>query len=162
MQRYAVYFIWKLLYMFRVVPPPIIRSAYTCIYNIWYLSHRYCYLPLWRQVAVTVWQIPNAVDTVVCASDDGWWYHRKHVEQFPDKINCVTLHLVEYTFEYRLTYFSKCSSMRFSPVSMENHGKFKLLRVAPRDGSNERNCSLCLFGIFVSNVAGKFYLQITQ
>jgi len=27
MQRYTVYFIWKLLYMFRVVPPPIIRSA---------------------------------------------------------------------------------------------------------------------------------------
>jgi len=44
MQRYTVYFIWKLLYMFRVVPPPIIRSAYNCIYSIWYLSHRYCYL----------------------------------------------------------------------------------------------------------------------
>jgi hypothetical protein len=29
-----------------VVLPPIIRSAYTCIYSIWYLSHRYCYLPL--------------------------------------------------------------------------------------------------------------------
>jgi hypothetical protein len=27
MQRYTVYFIWKLLYMFRLVPPPIIRSA---------------------------------------------------------------------------------------------------------------------------------------
>ena len=27
MQSYTVYFIWKLLYMFRVVPPPIIRSA---------------------------------------------------------------------------------------------------------------------------------------
>jgi hypothetical protein len=28
---------------------PIIRSAYTCIYSIWYLSHRYCYLPLsWK------------------------------------------------------------------------------------------------------------------
>ena len=39
-------YIWKLLYMFRVVPPPIIRSAYHCIYSIWYLSHRYCYLPL--------------------------------------------------------------------------------------------------------------------
>ena len=26
--------------------PPIIRSAYNCIYSIWYLSHRYCYLPL--------------------------------------------------------------------------------------------------------------------
>jgi len=25
-----------------------------------------------------------AVDTVVCAPDDGWKYHPKHVEQFPD------------------------------------------------------------------------------
>jgi len=32
--------------MFRVVPSPIIRSANNCIYSIWYLSHRYCYLPL--------------------------------------------------------------------------------------------------------------------
>jgi len=29
-------------------------------------------------------QIPDAVGTVVCAPDDGWWYHPKHVEQFPD------------------------------------------------------------------------------
>jgi hypothetical protein len=48
MQRYTVYFIWKLLYMFRVVPSPIIRSAYNCTYSTWYLSHRHCYLPLWR------------------------------------------------------------------------------------------------------------------
>jgi hypothetical protein len=40
---------WKLLYMFRVVLPPIIGRAYNCIYSIWYLSHRYCYLPLsWK------------------------------------------------------------------------------------------------------------------
>jgi len=70
--------------MFRVVPPPIIRSTYNCIYSILYLSHRYCYLLLPRQVAVTVWQIPDAVDTVVCAPDDGWKYHPKHVEQFAD------------------------------------------------------------------------------
>jgi hypothetical protein len=69
MQRYTVYFKWKLLYMFRVVPPPIIRSANNCIYSIWYLSYRYC-------------------------------YHPKHVEQFPDKINCVALHLVGYILEY--------------------------------------------------------------
>jgi hypothetical protein len=50
MQRYTVYFIWKLLYMFRVVQPPINRSANNCIYSIWYLSDRYCYQ---RQVAVT-------------------------------------------------------------------------------------------------------------
>jgi hypothetical protein len=31
-----------------------------------------------------VWQIPDAVDTVVCAPDDGCKYDPKHVEQFPD------------------------------------------------------------------------------
>jgi hypothetical protein len=32
--------------MFRVVTPAIIRNANNCIYSIWYLSQRYCYLPL--------------------------------------------------------------------------------------------------------------------
>ena len=36
MQRYTVYFIWKLLYMFQVVPSPIIRKANNCIYSIWF------------------------------------------------------------------------------------------------------------------------------
>jgi hypothetical protein len=31
----------------------------------------------------TVWVITDTVDTVVCAPDDGWRYHPKHVEQFP-------------------------------------------------------------------------------
>jgi len=44
MQLYTVYYIWKLLCMFRVLLPSIIRSAYNCIYSIWYLSHRYCYV----------------------------------------------------------------------------------------------------------------------
>ena len=26
---------------------------------------------------------PDAVDTIVCAPDDGWRYHPKYVEQFP-------------------------------------------------------------------------------
>jgi hypothetical protein len=34
----------------------------------------------------TVWQIPDTVDTVVCAPDDGWKYHPKHLQQFPDII----------------------------------------------------------------------------
>jgi hypothetical protein len=29
-------------------------------------------------------KIPDALDTVVCAPDDGWKYHWIHVEQFPD------------------------------------------------------------------------------
>ena len=39
----------KLLYMFRVVSPPIISSTHNCIYSIWYLSNCYCYLQLmWK------------------------------------------------------------------------------------------------------------------
>jgi hypothetical protein len=60
MQRYTVYFIWKLLYVFGVVPSPIISSANNCIYSIWYLSRRY-------SSAIAL----DAVDTVVCAPDDG-------------------------------------------------------------------------------------------
>jgi hypothetical protein len=45
-------------------------------------------------------KIADALDTVVCAPDDGWWYHPKHVVQFPDKINCLMLHLVGYILEY--------------------------------------------------------------
>jgi hypothetical protein len=47
-----------------------------------------------------MWLRPDAVDTVVCTPDDEWWYHPKHVEQFPDKIKCVTLHLVGYILQY--------------------------------------------------------------
>jgi hypothetical protein len=28
--------------------------------------------------------MPDAVNTVVCAPDDGWKYHPKHLEQFPN------------------------------------------------------------------------------
>jgi hypothetical protein len=96
--------------MFRVVLPPIIRRAHNCIHSIWYLSHRYCYLTLswksWNRFECVVGGVrqtqhtqtcstiaadssyvvekPDAVDTVVCVPDDGWKYHPKHVDQFPD------------------------------------------------------------------------------
>jgi len=44
--------------------------------------------------------VRTAVDTVVRAPDDGWRNYPKHVEQFPDKINCVTSHLVGYMLKY--------------------------------------------------------------
>ena len=49
---------------------------------------------------LSVLWVAYASCTVVCAPDDGWWYHPKHVEQFPDKINCVMLHLVGHILEY--------------------------------------------------------------
>jgi hypothetical protein len=93
----------------------IMYFCWKCNMFYWIINNvhtRYCYLPLswkswnWFDCAVVgvlfigVWQIPDAVDTVVCAPDDWWWYHQKHVEQFPDKINCITLHLVGYILEY--------------------------------------------------------------
>ena len=53
-----------------------------------------------KQLYLQYLYLPDAVDTVVCSPDDGWRYHQKHVEQSPDKINCVTLHLVGYILEY--------------------------------------------------------------
>jgi len=46
MQRYTVYFICKLLYMFLVVPSPIIRSANN------YLQHLVFVTPLVLPVAI--------------------------------------------------------------------------------------------------------------
>jgi hypothetical protein len=40
-----------------------------------------CIFQLWSVITVA---IATVVDTVVCAPDDGWKYHPKHVEQFPD------------------------------------------------------------------------------
>ena len=40
------------------------------------------------------WLVPDAADTVICATDDGWRNHPKYVEQFTRKINCLYLHLV--------------------------------------------------------------------
>jgi len=80
-------YICKLLDTFRVVSPPIIRSSYHCIYSLWHYWDRYCYLSSasrWRQVAVTVSVMPDTVNTVIWAPDDGWRYHTKHVEQFSD------------------------------------------------------------------------------
>src|SRR5215475_13887992 len=39
---------------------------------------------LWVAYATHSTLKPDAVDTVVCSLDDGWKYHPKHVEQFPD------------------------------------------------------------------------------
>ena len=75
MQLYTVYFICKLLYIFRTVFPPIIRNTNNYLQHL-VLVNRCCYLPLSRLIIV------------ICAPD-GWKTHRKHVEQLTDKIKCV-------------------------------------------------------------------------
>jgi hypothetical protein len=43
MQLYTVYLYLETVLHVSGGISTIIRSAYNCIYNIWYLSHRYCY-----------------------------------------------------------------------------------------------------------------------
>jgi len=77
MQCYTVYYIWKPLYMFWVVPPPIIRSAYNCIYSIWYLSRRYCYLPLsWNSTTIAAHSSNSVTNTRCCRYSCMclWWW----------------------------------------------------------------------------------------
>jgi len=50
------------------------------------LQHLVFVTPLLLSAAIVEEVGPDAVDTVVCAPDDGWKYHPKHVEQFPDII----------------------------------------------------------------------------
>jgi hypothetical protein len=68
-----------------------------------YLQHLVFVRPLLLSAAIVEeLEQPHSTlkpDTVVCAPDDGRWYHPKHVQQFSGKINCVTLHLVGYTWE---------------------------------------------------------------
>jgi hypothetical protein len=66
-------YIWKLLYMFRVVLPPTIRSAYTCIYSICYLSHRYCYLPLSVGTGLSVLWVAYARCCRYRCMRSWWW-----------------------------------------------------------------------------------------
>jgi len=68
-----------------------------------YIQHLVFVRPLLLPAAIAAGSNNGAVDTVVCAPDDGWRYHPKHVEQFPGKINCVALHLFGYILEYSQT-----------------------------------------------------------
>jgi len=43
---YSLLYLSKLLDMFRVVNPPIIRSTYNCKHSIWYWLDRLSYYPL--------------------------------------------------------------------------------------------------------------------
>ena len=53
-----------------------------------------------------IWPVPDAVNTFICAPDDGWRKRPKLVEQFTDKINCVQLHLVGHLLTYNYNAWS--------------------------------------------------------
>jgi hypothetical protein len=75
---YSLLYFCKLLYICRVVNPPIIRSTYNCNYSIWHWSNRLCYLPLWwrswNAVPTSppwrIWPVPGTVISYMCS----WWW----------------------------------------------------------------------------------------
>ena len=78
---------------------------------------------------------------VFCAPDDGWWYHPKHVEQFPVKINCVTLHLVGYILEYILSTF--CYKTKYNVTYIYTNIYWRKERRF-KNIVREISCSVCL------------------
>ena len=54
------------------------RYCGTGLSVVWEL---YCFGTV-ADVSQQPYQVPDTVNTVVCAPDDGWRYHPKHVEQF--------------------------------------------------------------------------------
>ena len=87
MPRYTVYFIWKLLYMFRVVPPPLIRSANNCVIAVFgcrplrWLSHRSGWEPktyVKPEAAVTVFELlmMGGVSPETCSAIKEHWNNK--------------------------------------------------------------------------------------
>jgi len=112
---YSSLYFCKLLYMFRVVNPPIIRSTYNC-------NSASGTGQTVSAVAETVWPVPDVVITVICAPDDEWIYHPKHVEQFTEVQWTVRNRILldNYWHRYRLimvefhnywSVFSLCSTI---------------------------------------------------
>jgi len=103
---YSLLYFCKLLYMFRLVTPPIIRINITVITASGTGQPAFATFhcrgavgtavarptaPRQQKVAKAVWPVPDAVIIVICAPDDGWSYHPKHVERavYRNIINCI-------------------------------------------------------------------------
>ena len=93
--RYSLLYFCKLLYMFRVLLPPIIRSTQTTVTTAFGTGRPYL-LPSAVMLCTTVegsrygWPVPDAVVKVVCVT--WWWVEVTHEicgAVYRDIINCI-------------------------------------------------------------------------
>jgi len=108
-------------------------------------------------LTTTLWLIPDTADTVVCAPDDGWWYHLKEEEQFTD-INCVKLHLVGYILGYLKDYSLNGISTNFQkyPINTAIHClcyRHKNAQIVPKQSFHQ-------FLLYKYKPIGGSYLEI--
>jgi len=150
MQCYTVYFIWKLLYMFWVVPPPIIRSTNNCVYSIWYLLHRYCYLPLsWKSWNWFECAHSTAQHRYGCLRS--WWW----VKVPPKICRAVSRSNKLRNFWRSQVHASSYNSNKsnnemelfFASLLLDVHMWLNMFRASPRPSSGAYNCtrSLCFY-----------------
>jgi len=70
------------------------------LFNVYGSVHRKN-IPIYIQQDATLHSLFISAN---CSTRFGYYLHPQYVEQFPDKINCVTLHLVGYILEYLYLY----------------------------------------------------------
>jgi hypothetical protein len=97
---YSLLCFCKLLYMFWVVTPPIIRSTYNCNYSIWHWLNRLCYLPLsWRSWNFSAEGSRDGLTSSRCCDYSymcSWWW----VELPPETYRAVYRNMIN-CFKFR-------------------------------------------------------------
>jgi hypothetical protein len=95
-----------------------------------YLEHLVFVTPLLLSAAKAAGSCNGVTNTRCCRYScmrcDGGRYQPKNIEQFPDKINCVTLHIVRYILEYHLKLhpnasFCTLSNLLFTDLTFLQH-----------------------------------------
>ena len=92
-----------------------------CTYSVRYLSDRYCHLLLafqgWQQMAVTVWQMPDAV----CAVLSSWWWKENPSETCRAIISVINqLDTQGFCFTVTLFHASTCFEHMCSSTGGQN------------------------------------------
>jgi len=100
---YVFNFFFTLAYIsLRFCTHAVFRTNF-CVYFLflpWWLSFPFQDLRKYSNIYPTRCNVTQFILCGNCSTCFGWYHHPKYVEQFPDKINCVTLHLVGYILEY--------------------------------------------------------------
>ena len=79
MQRYTIFLLLSMLYMFRAVSPPIIRSS-NCIYSIWYMSGLLAAIAGVGELELIHASKPD-IDQMLCVQFlSSWWWAEKPPE----------------------------------------------------------------------------------
>jgi hypothetical protein len=120
---YSLLYFCKLLYMFRVVNPPIIRRTYKCNHTIWHWSNRLWYLPLswnsWISCSTTKEGSRDGLTSARCCDYSymcSWWW----VELPPETCTAVYRN-IGYPTTYKTRHFFNNSKTNEDIATKQTH-----------------------------------------